>query len=193
MTATPIRFSPRGGTAHMTTPSPLRTQVCPECWASLMRGDTDAPRPPAAYPPAAFTPRCRIPPEIAVAFSKRIAAAIAGRSLTRGAADAPNAAMNHSAQPGGPSSKSAGKSAAKAAAQAASTASMQCTTAEGVPCPEFGDGWRRVSRRRASSAVLDHTWYSPDGIKFTSRVRVMRHLQVGAQSFVARVPPAHAH
>ena len=43
-------------------------------------------------------------------------------------------------------------------------------------CPEFGDGWTRRSRQRAGTSGLDHTYVSPTGKAFPSRIKVMQHL-----------------
>jgi hypothetical protein len=43
-------------------------------------------------------------------------------------------------------------------------------------CPEFGDGWTRRSRQRAGTSGLDHTYVSPAGRAFPSRVKVVQHL-----------------
>ena len=54
------------------------------------------------------------------------------------------------------------------------------TSNDGVPCPELGPGWRRVSKRRPNESIqkhLDHHWISPDGRKFNSRIKVARYLE----------------
>ena len=43
-------------------------------------------------------------------------------------------------------------------------------------CPEFGDGWTRRSRQRAGASGVDHTYVSPAGKSFPSRVKVVQHL-----------------
>ena len=43
-------------------------------------------------------------------------------------------------------------------------------------CPEFGDGWTRRSRQRAGTSGLDHTYVSPAGKTFPSRIKVVQHL-----------------
>ncbi|KAL3921012.1 MAG: hypothetical protein SGPRY_005046, partial [Prymnesium sp.] len=55
----------------------------------------------------------------------------------------------------------------------------------GTPFDEFGEGWIRVSKRRSSDPTgrhLDHTWISPEGVRFTSRVKALRYLSDGASS-----------
>ena len=52
------------------------------------------------------------------------------------------------------------------------------TGPEGVPCPEMGPGWRRVSKKRASDPTgrhTDHTFVAPDGQRFNSRVKAVRY------------------
>lgn len=56
---------------------------------------------------------------------------------------------------------------------------MNETPPEGVPCTEFGRGWVRVSKRRGSDQTgrhVDHMWISPEGERFNSRIKVVRHL-----------------
>lgn len=44
-------------------------------------------------------------------------------------------------------------------------------------CPEFGDGWVRVSKSRGPDKKhIDHYYLSPEGKTFNSRSRVMVHL-----------------
>ena len=43
-------------------------------------------------------------------------------------------------------------------------------------CPEFGDGWTRRSRQRAGTSGLDHSYVSPAGKTFPSRIKVVQHL-----------------
>ena len=47
-------------------------------------------------------------------------------------------------------------------------------------CPEFGEGWTRRSRQRAGSSGLDHTYVSPAGKPFPSRIKVVQHLGLGS-------------
>ena len=44
-------------------------------------------------------------------------------------------------------------------------------------CPEFGEGWIRMSRQRGESTKhVDHYYVSPDGKTFNSRPKVLKHL-----------------
>ena len=58
------------------------------------------------------------------------------------------------------------------------------TGPEGVPCPEMGPGWRRVSKKRTSgwARQMDHTFVAPDGQRFNSRAKAVRC--AGADCFV---------
>ena len=56
------------------------------------------------------------------------------------------------------------------------------TGPEGVPCPEMGPGWRRVSKKRASDPTgrhTDHTFVAPDGQRLNSRVKAVRYAAAG--------------
>jgi len=50
------------------------------------------------------------------------------------------------------------------------------------PCPEFGAGWMRQSRERVNGDVptkhVDHSYMSPTGESFNSRLKVLRHLNL---------------
>ena len=58
------------------------------------------------------------------------------------------------------------------------------TGPEGVPCPEMGPAWRRVSKKRTSgwARQMDHTFVAPDGQRFNSRAKAVRC--AGADCFV---------
>ena len=48
---------------------------------------------------------------------------------------------------------------------------------DGTPCPDVGAGWMRVTRKRPSDPTgrhVDHTWISPSGVRFNSRVHAAR-------------------
>ena len=52
------------------------------------------------------------------------------------------------------------------------------TDEHGLPCPELGRGWRRISKRRVADPTstmwrehVDHIYVSPDGQRFNSRVK----------------------
>ena len=62
----------------------------------------------------------------------------------------------------------------KAAPKAAEKAPVERSWEE--TCPEFGDGWTRRSRQRAGASGVDHTYVSPAGKSFPSRVKVVQHL-----------------
>ena len=51
------------------------------------------------------------------------------------------------------------------------------TIDEGVPCPELGAGWRRVSKARTGASAgkhMEHFWVSPSGRRFNTRVKALR-------------------
>ena len=62
----------------------------------------------------------------------------------------------------------------------------EATGPEGVPCPDIGPGWRRVSKTRPKrnkmAGAVDHTLFAPDGRRFTSRVKAVRYAGGGSGS-----------
>ena len=62
----------------------------------------------------------------------------------------------------------------------------EATGPEGVPCPDIGPGWRRVSktrpRRNKMAGAVDHTFFAPDGRRFTSRAKAVRYAGGGSGS-----------
>ena len=56
------------------------------------------------------------------------------------------------------------------------------TGPDGVACPEIGPGWRRISKKRTTDPTqrhTDHVFLSPDGQRFNSQIKAMRHRDGG--------------
>ena len=95
-----------------------------------------------------------------------------------GGADAKKAAKSDAK--GGASATAAEKGApARSGSATAAAATRAATAGRSNECPELGFGWVCVVKRRANATgakVSDKVYISPEGERFTSRVKVLKHL-----------------
>ena len=192
---------------HLLAHCPGRYELCVDCWGAAMRGEAEWPAPPprrAVLAPSDFRAACTTPPELLAELSGRLQAMLPEASLAQPAAPRgqPAAPRGQPAAPRGqPPAASAGSARPEKGERGGTCSSSRQTVAlaesrlirmpgeptgpEGVPCPEMGPGWRRVSKKRTSDPTgrhTDHTFVSPDGQRFNSRVKAVRY--AGADSGV---------
>ena len=71
------------------------------------------------------------------------------------------------------------------------TVVFTATPPDGLPAPEIGPGWHRISKARATDPIgrhLDHVFIAPDGRRFNSKIKCHRYL-TGDLSADAAPPP----
>ncbi|KAL1518879.1 hypothetical protein AB1Y20_003156 [Prymnesium parvum] len=171
-------------------------EACVDCWASVVRGELSWPR--QRYGRVIQNTDLRImcdyPPELMAEVSRKIQAylspsakhAAIRAALERPPLPPPMSAKPVSSLPPLPPSKSVPAHTKSKPPPCKSSSSRESSVderrseaLESVPCEEFGEGWVRVSKRRSSDTTgrhFDHVWISPEGVRFSSRVKVLRHL-----------------
>ena len=185
---------------HLLAHCPERYALCVDCWGAAVRGEAEWPAPPprrAVLTPSDFRAECTTPPELLAELSARLQALLPEDALV------PPAAPRPAAPRGPPPAASAGSSSSarpEKGERGGTCSSSRQTVAlaesrlvrmpgeptgpEGVPCPEMGPAWRRVSKKRTSgwARQMDHTFVAPDGQRFNSRAKAVRC--AGADCFV---------